>query len=104
MCKATMPQRRRPPVTNQTRRVRQTRDENDRESPQYSQAETYQEEQVDAEAALYIKELTVHWLADTESPRSFMNISTAGQLVKNTNNAKKILHNNAEKYRCFNNN
>ena len=102
------------------------------------------EESVDAEAALYIKELhedwaninsvrptefrkqsndnlkknsdgefwvetltmqeKLHWLADTGSPRSFINTEKAMELSEKVPNATTHPYKEFTKYRCFNNN
>ena len=80
MCKAPMPKRRRPPQqstsspqsryqnthtprpgNNQTRRVRHIKDNTDQTETQYYEGESDEPDDVDAEAALYIKELTEEW-------------------------------------------
>ena len=74
MCKAMMPEWRRPPTQNkyinnnstrtapdQTKRVRHIKHENDRESTEYSEVETDQQEKIDAEAALCMKQIIDEW-------------------------------------------
>ena len=162
MCKAPMPERRRPPQqstsspqsryqntytprpgNNQTRRVRHTKDNADQTEAQNYQGESDEPDDVDAEAALYIKELTedwanvnlirlttfptkknsvinnegtgefwvatttsnkrIVWLADTCSPRTFMNKETANELILCISKAKIVPYKEQEKFKCFNN-
>ena len=145
-CTAKMPERRTPRrpqpttpgqyATPQTRRVRHVKNENSQEDST--------EESVDAEAALYIKELhedwaninlirpmefnpqkndqinkntngefwvetttkaeKIQWLADTGSPRSFINTQKALEISNKIDNAVIHPYNEETKYRCFNNN
>ena len=150
MCKAPMPERRNPPFrqdirkftqqqsTSQTRRVRHVKEQQHSEE----KAETEEEETVDGEAALYIKELMEHWssvntirpngpnkvnkvslpketgaefwvktnystleldwLADTGSPRSFIQNSKAQEIVRNHPGSKITTFKEKTRYRCFN--
>ena len=145
MCKAPMPERRRTPQqstssrqsryqntytprqgNNQTRRVRHIKDNTDQTEAQNYEGESDEPAEVDAEAPLYIKELTedwanvnlirpttfhteknsvknnegtgefwvatttnnkrIVWLADTGSPRTFMNKETANELLLQISN------------------
>ena len=45
----------------------------------------------------------IEWLADTGSPRSFINQSTAKKLMSNNLNIKIKRYNENKRYRCFNN-
>ena len=159
LCKAPMPERRRPPLQstsytpnrhqnsntprtgqNQTRRVRHIKNNTE---TLHSEDEPEQEEEVDAEAALYITELTedwanvnliqpskfhteknsdinkdgqdefwvetstnnkqLSWLADTGSPKSFMNVATAKEVLQHLQSAKILPYKDRERFRCFNN-
>ena len=111
--------------------------------PENNQADST-EESIDAEAALYIKELLeywaninlirptefnpqkrdeinknknaelwvetttkagkIQWLADTGSPRSFINTQKQLELSNKIDNAEIHQYNEETKYRCFNNN
>ena len=42
------------------------------------------------------------WLADTGSPRTFMNITTANNLLLHITKAKKVPYKEPEKFKCFN--
>ena len=145
LCTAKMPERKIPrrqqPTTPiqytspQARRVRHVKPESHEDST---------EESVDAEAALYIRELhedwaninlvrptefhkhsndnlnknfdgefwvetltmneKLHWLADTGSPRSFINTEKAMELSEKIPNATIHPYNEFTKFRCFNNN
>ena len=57
---------------------------------------------------LWIKTRTnkqqIFWLADTGSPRSFMNIDTAQKLLANGKTSKKQPNRTIGEFRCFNNN
>ena len=162
MCKAHMPERRRPPQTkhvtptikiskhlhtppgnNQTRRVRHIKDNTDQTEAQNYEGESDEPDDIDAEVALYIKELTedwanvnlirpttfhteknsvinnegtaefwvatttnnkrIVWLADTGSPRTFMNKETAIELHLHISKAKIVPYKEQEKFKCFNN-
>ena len=162
MCKAPMPERRRQPQQNtsfpqnrnqnsfaqrpgqnQTRRVRHIEDTSDQAETIHSEEESDQTEEVDAEAALYIWELTedwanvnlinptsfqtekntclnnsdlgefwvatstnskeIAWLADTGSPKLFMNINRAKDLLLQIKKARIVPYKEQEKFKCFNN-
>ena len=45
----------------------------------------------------------IEWLADTGSPRSFINQSTAKRLTTNCQNIKIEKYDNNKRYKCFNN-
>ena len=47
---------------------------------------------------------TINWLAGTGSPRSFIDIQTAKELLKKDNHMKLTDYNNHTKIKCFNNN
>ena len=151
MCKAPMPERRNPTfrqefrkntqqqqTTPQTRRVRHVKEQDICEEEQETEEET-----VDAEAALYIKELMedwssvntirpvevkkintisvnrttggecwvktngknteVDWLADTGSPRSFLEYTKAKEITKQNKESKITIFDGKSRYKCFNN-
>ena len=161
MCKAPMPESRRQPQQNtsfpqnrnqnnfaqrpgqnQTRRVRHIKDISDQAETIHSEEESDQTEEVDAEAALYIRELTeywtnvnlinptsfqtekntclnnsdlgefwvatstnnkeIAWLADTGSPKTFMNKNTAKHLLLQIKKARTVPYKEQEKFKCFN--
>ena len=162
MCKAPMPERRRQPQQNtsfpqnrnqnnfaqrpgqnQTRRVRHIKDTSDQAETIHSEEESDQTEEVDTEAALYIRELTedwanvnlinptsfqtekntclnnsdlgefwvatstnnkeIAWLADTGSPKTFMNMNTTKDLLLQIKKARIVPYKEQEKFKCFNN-
>ena len=43
------------------------------------------------------------WLADTASPSTFMNITTANNLLLHNNKSKIVPYKEPEKIKCFNN-
>ena len=45
----------------------------------------------------------LNWLADTGSPRSFIDINTANELIQNNNNMILESYNGQMKFKCFNN-
>ena len=151
MCKAPMPERRNPTfrqdfrkntqqqqTTPQTRRVRHVKEQDICEEEEETEEET-----VDAEAALYIKELMedwssvntirpvevkkintisfnkttggecwvktngnnteVDWLADTGSPRSFLEYAKAKEITKQNKESKITMFDEKSRYKCFNN-
>ena len=115
----------------------------DQTEAQNFEGESDEPHDVDAEAALYIKELTedwanvnlirpttfhtennsvinnegtgefwvatttknkrIVWLADTGSPRTFMNKETANELLLHISKAKIVPYKEQEKFKCFNN-
>ena len=132
------------PGNNQTRRVRHIKDNTDQTEEQNYEDDSDQPEEEDAEAALYIKELTedwanvnlirpttfhteknsvinikgtgefwvatttnnkrIVWLADTGSPRTFMNKELANELLLHISKAKIVPYKEQqEKFKCFNN-
>ena len=119
MCKAPMPERRRPPQqstsspqsryqniytprpgNNQTRRVRHIKDNTDQMEAQNFEGDLDQPEEVDAEAAIYIKELTEDWANlilirpttfHTEKKSVINNEGTGEFWVATTTNNKRIV-------------
>ena len=148
LCKAPTPERRNPNFTKDTRNttyqqnIPQTRRVRHIKEQQQSEEEA-EEETVDAEAALYIKELMgdwssvniirptafeeinnvslnketggefwlktnfgnkeTDWIADTGSPRSFMQESKAKDIVRKHPLTKISTFNEKTRYKCFNN-
>ena len=48
--------------------------------------------------------IDIEWIADTGSPKSFINEATAAAILQKCNKAKRLPYNqDPEKYRCFNN-
>ena len=47
---------------------------------------------------------TINWLADTGSPRSFIDMQTAKELLQQNSQIKIEKYNNNTKFKCFNNN
>ena len=62
------------------------------------------QETLDPECTYYIQEIIDSWIADTGSPKSFINEATATAILQKCNKAKRLPYNqDPEKYRCFNN-
>ena len=118
-------------TTNNTRPVCNAPNKKSQTCENENSQEDSTEESVDAEAALYIKELHEDWAninlihptefnpqkndqinkntnwvetADTGSPRSFINTQKALEISNKIDNAKIHPYNEETKYRCFNNN
>ena len=146
LCTAKMPERRPPrgPKNNISPQLKQQQTRRVKQIKQETEESDHTEESVDAEAALYIKELhkdwsniniirpmefvqkrtdeinkdpygefwvetttaqnKLRWLADTGSPRSFMNIDLAAQLQQEIPNVKITEYTEATVYKSFTNN
>ena len=146
LCTAKMPERRPPrgPTNNTSPQLKQQQTRRVKHIKQETEESDHTEESVDAEAALYIKELhedlaninilrlmefvqkrndeinkdpsgefwvesttaqnKMQWLADTGSPRYFMNIDLAVELQQEIPNVKITEYTEATVYKSFTNN